>query len=162
MGSVRPGRLPEIWGWLVVLGLGAALWLTLRDLQRFHACHARGAAFEPSQLAWHLYFWIQIANKLPVSYRYRPRGLAAAFDLAGFAAGMLAIAAFALQMRMPQGIGIGLVGVVASWIAGQLFLGVLHPEPGVSRGRSAYCAVLAFLCPSLPMLGAALALAAGW
>ena len=91
--DVRAGALPRVWQVVILLSLYLALHWTAQDLYALRAC----PGLQP-RLGWPLYFVAQLLNKLPVSYRYSPRGLVAAADLLGFLAGMTSVALFYLQV----------------------------------------------------------------
>jgi len=157
---LREGRFPELWGSIVGWSLLAAMGLACRDLGLFYASHSQDLSFQPNLPVWVLYLLSQLANKVPVSYRYQARGAPAIMDIGGFAAGMLAVLLFALQIPAGQILGVSLFSVVCVWLAAGLAMQLRSSEPQISLGRRAWCAVFAFLFPSLPMLGASMVLAA--
>lgn len=153
----REGRLARWWGNGVLLGLGVALFLTAQDIV---TCHLPGAACEHGAAhlrAWQVYFWVQLASKLPISYRYTPRGVIAAADLLGFGIGMACVTLFGLGVAVdPLAARLLAVGV-ATWFALYVVVLAWWGDPGVSIARRAMSAAFGTYA-NAPMLMAALAL----
>ena len=153
----REGRLARWWGTGVLLGLGVALFLTAQDIV---TCHLPGTACEHGSAhlrAWQVYFWVQLASKLPISYRYTPRGVTAAADLLGFGVGMVSVTLFGLGVAVDLLAARMLAVGVGTWFVFYVVVLVRWRDPGESIARRALTAAFGTYA-NAPMLMAALAL----
>jgi hypothetical protein len=115
----------------------------------------------PDDRIWLAFAAVQIANKIPIAFRYRASGISAGFDAVGFGAGIVAAVAAGAAVPLPAGWvvrGAWLL-VVASWLAFRVWR-ELH-EAGVPARRRAAVALIAVLYPDLPLVLAILAAPAG-
>lgn len=87
------GALSRLWESLVLLGLVVVMPTVYRSLAEIAATGAPPES-ERRVAMWLAYCAIQVASKLPVSFRYTLTGCRAALDLGGFAALLLGALAF--------------------------------------------------------------------
>ena len=152
-----PGQVPRLFEWVVLSGMSVALCLVWLDLAHWLQSRQAGIDFASSRVAWGVYLAFQLANRLPVSFRYSPSGIWAAVDVVGFSAAFVAALLFGFDVQLHSPLRLVLAPLVVLWIATGIVYSIRLQQG--SREHRVYCAIVAFALPVLPMLGAAVVLA---
>jgi hypothetical protein len=117
------GALSRLWESLVLLGLVVVMPTVYRSLAEIAATGAPPES-ERRVAMWLAYCAIQVASKLPVSFRYPHTGWRAALELGGFAALLLGALAFVLGhanaltvggWRLALGVAVVGLGAFYAW-----------------------------------------------
>lgn len=150
--GLRPGRFYEFW----FLGVLATLAISLGSITADFGTMVRLGRFPElphvTSWAWWLYLTGQLANKAPVAYQYPYRGIRAFLEVAGFATGLLGVALLALGFSSGHETRLVLGSVTAAWLLTGVLVQLTQGRAEASIHRRVYCALVAFLIPSLPLL----------
>lgn len=165
-GSLRETAFARIWLNLVLWSLLGVLPFVYHNLATALGLYLRDelVLFRPATSAWLAFSVVQAASKAPIAYLYPLRWPLAAFELLGFGAGLAGAVALGIGIRAPDDpVRLVWVALIATWIVvGTVYQ--LSPNTPTGRetslGRRVYCALMAFMLPSLPYLFAVLLLPA--
>lgn len=161
---LRESRLARAWALLVVSSLSALVPFVYANLyaQTFPGTRGDSTSYTPGRGVWLAFAVVQVANKVPVAYRYSARSALAALDLVGFTAGLAAVVALGTGLALPGGLArSGWFALVSAWLVACVWYQLDPRSPqnrGVAPGRRFYCAIVASLIPGLPFALAVLAL----
>jgi hypothetical protein len=160
---LRESRLAKGSALLVVLSLFALVPFVYAHLYAVALLRMSGDLFSlpRGHGIWLAFAVVQVANKVPLAYRYSAGPVLAGLDLVGFSLGLAAAIALGTVSAVPEGLVRTLWFVlVAAWLVASLWHQLNPGSPqnlGVGPGRRLYCAVVATFVPGLPFALAVLA-----
>ena len=132
-----PGQVPRLFEWVVLSGMSVALCLVWLDLAHWLQSRQAGIDFASSRVAWGVYLAFQLANRLPVSFRYSPSGIWAAVDVVGFSAAFVAALLFGFDVQLHSPLRLVLAPLVVLWIATGIVYSTVIVVTGIFQGLNA-------------------------